>query len=82
MTLHDRSSQVFVTKMFKVKEAFLQLQQVIFDDLTNVATNSEIRVNPSRTVFFYNIKVMSNGSNRILKIWIDNTSFTNSLVQN
>ena len=82
MTLHDRSSQVFVTKMFKVKGAFLQLQQVIFDDLTNVATNSEILVNPSRTVFFYNIKVMSNGSNRILKIWIDNTSFTNSLVQN
>ena len=51
-------------------------------DLTNVATNSEIRVNPSHTVFFYNIKVMGNVSNRILKICIDITSFTNSLIKN
>ena len=31
---------------------------------------------------FYNIKVMGNVSYRILKICIDNTSFTNSLIQN
>ena len=48
----------------------------------NVATNSEIRVSPSHTVFFYNIKVMGNVSNRILKICIDNTSSNNSLIQN
>ena len=48
----------------------------------NVATNSEIRVNPSHTVLFYNIKVMGHVSNRILKVYIDITNFTNSLIQN
>ena len=32
--------------------------------------------------FFYIIKVMGNVSNRILKMCIDITSFTNSLIQN
>ena len=54
----------------------------MFADLTNVATNSEIRVNPSHTVLFYNIKVMGNVPNRILKVYIDITNFTNSLIQN
>ena len=55
---------------------------MIFADLANVDTNSEIRFNPSHTVFFYNIEVMGNVSNRILKICIGITSFTNSLIQN
>ena len=55
---------------------------MIFADLANVAANSEIRFNPSHTVFSYSIKAMGNVSNRILKICIDITSFTNSLIQN
>ena len=55
---------------------------MILADLANVATTSEIRVNLSYTVFFYNIKVMGHASNRILKICIDITSFTNSLIRN
>ena len=33
---------------------------MIFSDLANVATNSEIRVNPSHTVFFF----------IILRLWV------------
>ena len=53
-----------------------------FAELANVTTNSEIRFNPSHTVFSCNIKAMGNVFNRILKICIDITSFTNSLIQN
>ena len=53
----------------------------MFSKLLDVATNSEIQVNPVHTVFFYNIKVMGNVSYRILVVCVDNTSFTNSLTQ-
>ena len=45
MTLHNRTIQVFVNEMFQVKKHF-------YNYIANVATNSEISVNPSDAVIF------------------------------
>ena len=52
MTLYNRSIQVFGNEMFKVKKHFYNYNIYIFSDLVNVATNSEIPVNPSDAVIF------------------------------
>ena len=75
MTLHDRSMKVFVTEIFinTIGDIFRPRKCCYKFRNTN---------QPKSCFVFYDINGMGKVSNRIVKICIDNNSFTYSLIQN